>query len=988
MTPPLTLTYRKFYEKFSKTYGPNTCVMMLVGRFYELYDFIDTKTGEPFTPIKRATEIMNIVLKQKQRTGPNGETALEAGVPEQSLHKFAQTLTREGWTVIVVDQVKNKSEEVIDRIATRVLSPGTHIETAGQDRMSVAGIWINDQAYASSVLDLTTGEVFSYTTKQADDLLHMFQVYGVKEVVASGNQIEESLARSLFGVKGLFQQLPASKYEVFTNPFQREEYFRKMFKLKAMLPVRSSLSLESVQDFLEKSLCVLLNFVEEHFLEHAERLTSHTIYCPENHMRLSNNILEQLNIITTNKQRSVLNLLERTSSALGKRTLRERILRPITDEAELIKRWNEVEYATNLPTQTKQSLEQFLRGLYDLPRLHYKISEGHLHGSEVLQLFWTYSSSACLVKNLRDTPLQCPEWLEARIDEYRNHFRRLLDEEKAKSRESDEEFCGYLTPMSGPKTISYETQIQETIQAWKRLWNSFCFEAGIPPESWKLVRKGTKDDEEIVWEGPRSYSKHILAKAKTTTILKKLDLDAKKSGPITITCEEFTKTVNTLYGLWSSLNKSLREEMVVVCDDLWNIIKEFHHDWISWLGMVDCSLALASVAKDLKWCRPSIGDSLKIKGLRHPLLETAATRVQYVTHDVSLGGNKEPGGWLIYGVNASGKSSLMKATGIAVVLAQAGSFVPATSMTLRPYDAAFSRIWTQDNVWAGLSSFAVEVSELRDILSSATSNSLVLGDEVCSGTESSSATALVASVLEHLDSKGTHFMFATHLHDLIKVPGLLPRPGVSVWHLKVDKTVDGKLIYDRKLQPGPGSCSYGLEVARAMGLPFTLMERAHQIRRALEGTASVTEAPKSTWNSSIIRQACEVCGHDVVRDLEVHHLHERAKGGSNQLRNLAVLCEKCHDRHHAGEIEIGSLVQTSEGLERVSISKSTVLSESTPTHISEKGKTKSKTCWTPEQEELIKATLKKHEGRPLTRVITDLEEEGITIKPAALKKFI
>jgi hypothetical protein len=282
----------------------------------------------------------------------------------------------------------------------------------------------------------------------------------------------------------------------------------------------------------------------------------------------------------------------------------------------------------------------------------------------------------------------------------------------------------------------------------------------------------------------------------------------------------------------------------------------------------------------------------------------------------------------------------------------------------------------------GLSSFAVEVSELRDILSGATSNSLVLGDEVCSGTESSSATALVASVLEHLDSKGTHFMFATHLHDLIKVKGLLPRDGIAVWHLKVDKTPEGKLIYNRQLQPGSGSCSYGLEVARAMGLPFTLMERAMQIRRDLEGTALITEAPKSSWNSSIVRQACEVCGHDVVRDLEVHHLQERARGGSNELRNLAVLCERCHDRHHAGEIEIGPLIQTSDGMERTSVSESSSTATGTAS-----SRTSRRTLFTPEQEEAIRTALQTHAGRPLTRVITALAEEGIIITQAQLRRF-
>jgi DNA mismatch repair protein MutS len=317
----------------------------------------------------------------------------------------------------------------------------------------------------------------------------------------------------------------------------------------------------------------------------------------------------------------------------------------------------------------------------------------------------------------------------------------------------------------------------------------------------------------------------------------------------------------------------------------------------------------------------------------------------------------------------------MKATGIAVLLAQAGSFVPADSMVLRPYDAAFSRIWNHDNVWAGLSSFAVEMTELRDILLSATERSLVLGDEVCSGTESMSATALVASTIEHLDAQRTHFMFATHLHDLMKVPGLFPRESVAVWHLRVQRTPEGKLIYDRTLQAGSGSCTYGLEVARAMGLPISLIERAHEVRRGLGGEAAANDAPKSLWNAAIQRKACEVCGCPIVRDLEVHHIQERAKGGGNQLRNLVVLCESCHDKHHAGEIQVGALVLTSDGMERSTVSLP-------------KAAAKTKTKWTEEEMETILSTIQVHKGRPLTRTINALQEHGITITAAQLRKIM
>jgi hypothetical protein len=177
-----------------------------------------------------------------------------------------------------------------------------------------------------------------------------------------------------------------------------------------------------------------------------------------------------------------------------------------------------------------------------------------------------------------------------------------------------------------------------------------------------------------------------------------------------------------------------------------------------------------------------------------------------------------------------------------------------------------------------------------------------------------------------------------------------------------------------------------------MGLPVELMTRAYAIRRGLGGEVAADEAPKSAWNSRLCRQSCEHCGSPKVRDLEVHHIHERGKGGDNSLRNLVVLCDACHDKHHANELVITPLTQTSEGLERFSYVPSSA-SASAITEATEAGaggveKTKKTKEWTVVEIETIKATIKKFKGRPPLRVATALQEEhGIIITLAQVKKF-
>jgi DNA mismatch repair protein MutS len=189
------------------------------------------------------------------------------------------------------------------------------------------------------------------------------------------------------------------------------------------------------------------------------------------------------------------------------------------------------------------------------------------------------------------------------------------------------------------------------------------------------------------------------------------------------------------------------------------------------------------------------------------------------------------------------------------------------------------------------------MTEFREILQLADERSLVLGDELCSGTESLSATALVAAGVETLAARGTKFVFATHLHELAS---LIPADSVKALHLKVhyDAATD-QLIYDRRLEAGAGSSLYGLEVCRALDLPADYLERATVIRKQLAGWV----APhRSIYSADVVIDRCAVCtGTD---RLETHHIQHQANGGDNKAANLVCLCAKCHDEHHGGRLVI------------------------------------------------------------------------------------
>jgi DNA mismatch repair protein MutS len=417
-------------------------------------------------------------------------------------------------------------------------------------------------------------------------------------------------------------------------------------------------------------------------------------------------------------------------------------------------------------------------------------------------------------------------------------------------------------------------------------------------------------------------------------------------------------------GLRAKLQEAIRAELPGICDGL----AVHAATWIrleDWIASVDVSATMAKVAEARGFCRPELvkaaAAGVETTGLAHPLIEGQQNRLEYVRHSVSL--MTHTTGWLVYGMNASGKSSLMKSVGIAVILAQAGSYVPATTFRFTPFKAIFTRILNKDDLWAGLSSFAVEMTELNEIIRRSDENSLVLGDEVCSGTESDSATAIVGAALQWMGKSGARYIFATHLHGLHALPEVAGLETLKVWHLRVRREGE-RLVYDRTLQPGAGSSLYGLEVAKAMGLPLEFLEGAHAIRKRLTG-----EETASRWNTELVRKSCEICGSAAT---EVHHVIPRAAatagrladGSSmNNVRNLVTVCDACHDKHHRGEIQIGQVRLTSEGpirdVETVSSQHSTVVSDDLIRKVEEH--------------------IRLYPASPLKRMAYDLERDGVKV---------
>jgi len=928
--------YVALYTTYTKTYGDKTAILMLVGSFYELYDILDLKTREPQTTAKQAVERMGITLTVKKGNGPRGADTLFAGFPEPQLHKFANLLTRENWTVVVVDQKKNAKGAVEGREVARILSPGTHAEVTSTDALYVGGLWLESTGwaapprFAAAVLDVTTGQSHTYegvtygkATWSSDDLIHFFQVFPPKELSVwwNGDALDQPVEAALRRATGLgtallhIRQATAHEQGGLEKKIVREDLLRRCFKPKTLLPLRTALGLTE-NCLTERVLCSLLIFSQDHYPAAVTTLRSPSQWSPEHSVYLGNHALTQLNMVMQKEEDSVLALFLKGSTQLGRRAMRHRLLYPLTRPEDLEVLYREVDWCMEIEQTSRDLIQSSLRQISDLSRLHRMVTLATVTPSEILALDQSYQCAKRIAALVDGSPLH---YTVTELIEYLKRLEQSFDLEKAR-RSSASLFC--LTAAAGPLCASIEAAIADAEAESAALHTELSDWSGIEKQYFRLDEK----DSGISFSANKSVILRLSSSLKSGPVPESFlgtQIHSKKSGS-TIEVPKLSALYTKIQILRARLVSAVQQELPPVCDALND---SFSSTWAAlerWISQVDMSFTIRDVSVKHGFVRPTLLDGasqLRIEGLRHPLIESQQTRTEYVKHDVRL--DTEEQGWLVYGMNASGKSSLMKAVGIATILAQCGAYVPATSFAFTPFRSIFTRILNKDDLWAGLSSFAVEMTELSDILKRAGPHSLVLGDEVCSGTESMSAMALVGASLKHLSEQGAKYIFATHLHGLQEIPVVASLPTLKVWHLRVrhDLATD-RLIYDRTLHPGPGSSLYGLEVAKAMMIPFAVLESAHAIRKTLVGQKTETDAPSSAWNAAVQRRACELCGAEGSRSLEVHHIKERATavGGKlsdgtsmNALRNLVVVCDACHDKHHAKKIEIGPVKQTSEG---------------------------------------------------------------------------
>jgi len=956
----LTQIYFDLQRFFEEKYGNDTVVFMEIGTFFEVYEV--NNDDEQIGKAKEIAELLNIQLtKKNKKIIENSEkNPLLAGVPAVSFERYLNRLIQEQkFTVIVVKQKGNPPK--ISRYISQIVSPGTNFEhIVDNDDNYIVSILIDKirgiYTVGYSAIDVTTGKTWLYETHGTsedpayalDEVFNLLNVYRTSEIVVTfldGVDDQRHVMQYL--------EIPEHYHYSVNNKRAKIEFqnelFKEVYQIQSLLSPIEHLDLER-SPMITEALAILINFVIEHDYHIVQKMAMPRIIDNRRFMYLGNNALEQMGIISKDrKEFTLLKMIDKSATAIGKRLLKERLLNPIMEVNELERRYNLIERVSS----HVRYLDEIMRGVYDLERLSRRLSLGRLHPFEMNHMYDSMVSVKELMLYVKKHKIQKTPFHESEVEEFLREITKSIDLDISRrftNNTVDENFL-----MNGVDE-AIDTLVKENaimMVAFEDIMHNIeqLLENANAGSSTKLVTLGLLEKEG-----------YYISLSKNRFSL--IESEFKKSEEFAdFTVKKLTNNVKITSAFTDKLSdnimKNRRKIVVLVKERYIQLQTLFERRYsllfdrvINYVADLDVGVSSSKVAQEYKHSRPMIVETkedenfMQIMQLRHPLIEVQERGGLYVPNDIVMGNRDymdlphpktvmldvgvhdghDINGVLLYGINSSGKSSLMKSIGIAVLMAQSGFFVSASVMKFSIYDSLFTRIVSKDNLAKGLSTFAVEMLELKNIFNRSTVKSLILGDEISHGTETLSGVAIVASAIQKLAKTKCLFLFATHLHQLSTMDEITSLDNVVDLHLSVEYDEESdKLIFNRVLQVGSGSSIYGLEFAKSLHMDNEFLESANAIRKRLANDYDELELlvkkKKSKYNKELYVTKCIICGA-VAED--VHHISQKSLADDagfighfhkDNKHNLVPLCKEHHHQIHDGKLHVNGFIMTSKGLE-------------------------------------------------------------------------
>lgn len=844
---PMMKQYFEIKEK-----NKDSILFFRLGDFYEMF----------FDDAKLASRELDLTLTG--RDCGQKERAPMCGVPFHSCESYIARLVQKGYKVAICEQTEDpaKAKGLVKRDIIRVITPGTVIESGMLDEGKnnfISSAFMANKKIGLSFCDISTGELF-ITEISGEDLQDQLQdqliSYNPREILIGGEIVNFKTLPNF-----IKEKLSAS-VEMLTD-----DEFGYSICLEAMKNQFKENDVNSIKDKKEmvSSVGALLSYLKVTQITGYERINTFEVYNENQYMNLDYNTRRNLELTRTmmNKEKkgSLIWLLDKTKTAMGKRLLRYWLEHPLLNIGTILNRQSAI---ADLVDDTVQRLEitESLIGIFDIERLMTKIVYGNANARELRSLCGAFENLP-QIKNLIskfDSSLmrKLTEDIDPLEDIHQLIDTAIEEEPPFSVREGglikegyNEELDAVRSDMNNSTSLLAQIELEQKEKTgipklkvgYNRVFGYYIevtnsYKDKVPEE---YIRKQTLTNCE----------RYITQELK--------DLEGRILGAK-------DRSFGMEYAIFDEIRK-------VVANNLDRIEKTAKA-----IATLDVLTSLANVASDNNYTRPEVNQSSKIilKDSRHPVVEALLSGAPFVPNDVTLDNDSNRVA-IITGPNMAGKSTYMRQVALIVLMAQMGSFVPASYAEIGVVDSIFTRVGASDDLASGQSTFMVEMNEVANIVKKATKNSLLILDEIGRGTSTYDGMSIARAVLEFVADKkklGAKALFATHYHELTVMENLLD--GVKNYNIAVKKRGDD-ITFLRRIIPGGADDSYGIEVAKLAGLPDWIIKRAKEILKEL--TSGKTDDKETFANIS---------PHNNEDDMQLNLLDTVSNAVTDKLKSVDV----------------------------------------------------------------------------------------------------
>ncbi len=805
---PMMRQYKEIKDKYL-----DSILLFRMGDFYEAF----------FEDAKKLSQILNITLTKRANVPM-------AGVPHHAIHGYLSRLVKSGVKIAICEQMEDPktAKGIVKRDVTQVITPGTisenrYLESKSNNYLASIIVSKSERKAAISLCDVSTGELF-ITEMENENLKELIDEitediirFSPKEIMTIDSVKESEIIKEI--------QKRFSKIFYSHTPDYTAEY---SYAYKTLTNHFKTLSLKSF-GIEEKPLLISLlgstiRYISELQKNSLEHITDIKIYDKKNSMTLDYATISSLEILETirndNKKMTLFDTIDRTKTSMGARYLKRIIVEPLTNIEEINKRLDNVDFFYKDAKLTYKIIES-LSDIGDIERLSSKLALGRINPKELVALKRFLILSLEII-----TELALNDFEEANFEEATDIKlitdlieRAILEEPKIVTNEGDMIKDDYNEQLK-----KYNEAKREGRNWISELEGNYRLDTGI--NSLKIRYNNvigyyievTKPNIPAV---PKDFIKRqtLIGTERFTTeklIEYEKIINEANEKSCALEFEIFTEIKNKVN---SYINSILKTAKII--------------------SIIDVYTSLASLAKEDNYTKPIITENgiIDIKDGRHPVVEANLINESFIPNDTYLDNDKEHL-LIITGPNMSGKSTYLRQTALIVLLAQIGSFVPASSARISIVDRIFARVGASDNIARGESTFLVEMNETAYILNHCTNKSLIIMDEIGRGTSTYDGLSIAWAIVEYLvgeENKKAKTLFATHYHELTMLEEL---DGVKNYKVSVEEYKD-EIIFMKKVIEGSAESSYGIYAAKIAGAPNKVIKRASEILKKLENEAGV-----------------------------------------------------------------------------------------------------------------------------------------------------